>query len=264
MTVPLFSIITINYNNRSGLVKTIESVLNQSDKGLKYEFIIIDGGSQDGSKEIIEQYTEKLTYWVSEPDNGVYHAMNRGIIKANGIYLYFLNSGDVFENKEVLLTIQHYLKDKSVDILYGNVIDENTNGHRIRRERPYLSKINLFRKMICHQSIFAKKELFIKNGLFDETYRIKSDYDWLIKNLFSNANYKYVDELICIYMGGGMSETCYETISIYEMPKIIAKYYTPKSQYFIKKFLINPRIIRYTAFHLKSTFLLKLLDKFII
>ena len=86
------SIITINYNNREGLRKTIESVVNQTYRN--FEYIIIDGGSTDGSVEVVKEYADRISYWVSEPDNGIYNAMNKGVLAANGKYIQFLNSGD--------------------------------------------------------------------------------------------------------------------------------------------------------------------------
>lgn len=95
-----FSIITINYNNKEGLRKTIESVVGQSFRD--FEYIIIDGGSTDGSIEVIKEYAGKVDYWVSEPDKGIYHAMNKGVLQAHGEYLNFMNSGDEFYNNGVL------------------------------------------------------------------------------------------------------------------------------------------------------------------
>ncbi|WP_291275238.1 glycosyltransferase, partial [Flavobacterium sp.] len=99
----MISVITVNYNNDNGLKKTIESVINQTYKN--FEFIIIDGGSTDQSSEIIKNYQDKINYWVSEPDKGVYSAMNKGIKVANGDFLIFMNSGDVFINENVLQNV---------------------------------------------------------------------------------------------------------------------------------------------------------------
>ena len=98
-----FSIITINYNNKDGLEMTINSVLGQSFQG--FEYIIIDGGSTDGSIDIIKKYESRIDYWVSEPDNGVYNAMNKGIRKATGDYINFMNSGDAYHSSSALGTV---------------------------------------------------------------------------------------------------------------------------------------------------------------
>ena len=101
--MPQLSIITINYNNLAGLQKTFESVFNQTFQD--FEYIVIDGGSTDGSKELIEQYHDKIDYWVSEPDSGIYNAMNKGIVRANGEYLQFLNSGDSLLGENILKNV---------------------------------------------------------------------------------------------------------------------------------------------------------------
>ena len=126
MSMKTFSIITINYNNKDGLLKTIESVLCQTYKD--FEFIVIDGGSTDGSREIIEKYAGHIDYWVSEPDKGIYNAMNKGIKVAHGDYLNFMNSGDYFYNENVLNDTLAYLND---DIVSGRSVNEDFS------ERPF-------------------------------------------------------------------------------------------------------------------------------
>ena len=110
------SIITINYNNASGLEKTIRSVVEQTYN--EYEYIIIDGASLDKSKEVIQEYQRYIDFWCSEKDSGIYNAMNKGIQKASGEYLLFLNSGDVLHNSAVLAAIHGFLSVQ--DILYGD------------------------------------------------------------------------------------------------------------------------------------------------
>ena len=100
MKLPKLSIITVNLNNKAGLQKTIESVFSQTFTD--YEYLVIDGGSEDGSKELIKKYENKFVYWVSEKDKGIFNAMNKGILKASGEYLLFLNSGDYFYDSAVL------------------------------------------------------------------------------------------------------------------------------------------------------------------
>ena len=117
------SIITVNYNNKAGLQKTIDSVVCQTWRD--FEWIVIDGGSTDGSKELIEQYQQHFAYWCSEPDKGVYNAMNKGISKAKGEYLNFMNSGDCFYN-EYSLSYFHAVYNPSIDVFYADAdfIDE--------------------------------------------------------------------------------------------------------------------------------------------
>ena len=112
---PLISIITVNFNDKIGLERTLESVFSQNFRN--FEYLVIDGGSNDGSKELLEKNSEKINYWVSEPDKGIYNAMNKGISVAKGEYLIFLNSGDHFKNENSLEIAQKYL-DKDITYFF--------------------------------------------------------------------------------------------------------------------------------------------------
>ena len=118
------SIITINYNNASGLEKTIRSVVEQTYN--EYEYIIIDGASSDKSKEVIQEYQRYIDFWCSEKDSGIYNAMNKGIQKASGEYLLFLNSGDVLNNSAVLADIHGFLSGE--DFVYGDLVFVRGDG----------------------------------------------------------------------------------------------------------------------------------------
>ena len=201
------SIITINYNNRDGLQKTIDSVLAQT--WTDFEWIVIDGGSTDGSKELIEQYQERFTYWCSEPDNGVYNAMNKGIAKARGEYLLFLNSGDYLYNGGVLESIQEGGLDKA--IVSGQTIRMD-NGKYQRIYNPNIV-IQLFLNTLNHQSTFIKRELF--NGFhYREDYKIVSDWiAWIEWIIIRNYSYKYTDIIVAIQETTGISHIQYDLMS---------------------------------------------------
>lgn len=174
---PKITIITISYNNREGLEKTIKSVASQSYSD--FEYIIIDGGSQDGSKEIIESFADKIAHWVSEPDSGIYNAMNKGIKAANGEYLLFLNSGDEFFANDVLEKASSQLGNE--DIIYGNLefIDENQSYHREYPET--ISFHYLYTDALPHPASFIKKTTFDKVGMYDENLKIVSDWKWFME-----------------------------------------------------------------------------------
>ena len=197
------SIITINYNNRDGLLKTIESVIAQTFKD--YEWIIIDGGSTDGSRELIEQNAEHFSYWVSEPDNGVYHAMNKGIKVAKGEYLLFLNSGDWLYDGRVLQTILG--KEHTADILYGYMlIEENGTICHSAMMKPVLHWTDFIGNTLPHQASFIKRGLFEKCGLYDESYRIAGDTKFFIKAIvWEKATYEFIPERISVFQAGGIS-----------------------------------------------------------
>lgn len=172
------SIITINYNDAIGLEKTIVSVLNQSQSG--FEFIVIDGNSTDGSKAVIEKYQEQLTYWVSEKDSGIYHAMNKGIAAAKGDYLLFMNSGDALVDNNSILTIcEEKLKEDIVAFDCFLEKDSKTVSRRTHVEKPTLFYV--YKNGFKHQSTFIKRSLFEKLGFYNESYKIAGDYEFWIR-----------------------------------------------------------------------------------
>ena len=153
-TLPKLSIITINYNNTRGLEKTLSSVWNDQTYS-NFEHIVIDGGSTDGSVDVIKKYADKLTYWVSEPDKGIYNAMNKGILKAKGEYLLFLNSGDYLCN-EALSEI--FSENFSEDIVYGNFTLLCKNGEKkIKTFSEQVDYNLLYLESIGHQSTLIKR-----------------------------------------------------------------------------------------------------------
>ena len=172
--MPKLSIITINYNNTIGLAKTIESVVAQTSTD--FEYIVIDGGSKDGSLDVIKQYERKLSYWVSEPDRGIYHAMNKGIRQATGDYCQFLNSGDYLLTPDVTERMLQDIPDCS--ILYGNKIRVCNGKERVERSyagRP-ITLLDLYRGTVFHASAYIQRSLFDKYGSYDESLKIVSDW----------------------------------------------------------------------------------------
>lgn len=196
------SIITINYNNSSGLRKTIESVMSQTSHD--YEYIVIDGGSTDGSIEIIKEYSAKITYWVSEPDRGIYEAMNKGIRAAKGHYLQFLNSGDWLASSGVIAKMIENMPDCS--IFYGNMLKQLPKG-RVYRDACGQGKVSMFtffRGTLNHSPALIKRNLFEKYGLYDETLLIVSDWKWYLVAIgLNNEDVKYIDfDVTCFDMSG--------------------------------------------------------------
>ncbi len=198
------SIITINYNDKIGLEKTIQSVINQTWK--EFEFIVIDGNSTDGSKQIIEKYKSHISFWKSESDTGVYNAMNKGIETANGKYLIFMNGGDIFFDFDVLNKINKNL-DEDYSIIYGNSACYEKDIY-IRNEIPP-SKLSLnFFYVHClnHQSCFIKKDILVKYNCYNESNKICSDWEFYINAIcLNNESYNYINQFICNYDMTGMS-----------------------------------------------------------
>ena len=198
----LLSIITINYNDKIGLCRTVESVHNQSFIG--FEHIIIDGDSVDGSKQYIESNKNLFSYWVSEPDKGIYNAMNKGIKAANGKYLYFLNSGDNLNNNKALAKVCDYLQDE--DIVYFDINVVGGTKSYIKKCPKNLTFKFLHEDLPAHQATFFKKDLFSQFGYYDEDLKIVSDWKFLIQAICKhNVSYKYIEDTFSTYYNDGLS-----------------------------------------------------------
>ena len=190
------SVVTINYNNYSGLRKTIESVVNQTNKD--FEYIIIDGGSTDGSVDVIKEYADRIDYWVSEPDRGIYNAMNKGVDVAKGEYCIFMNSGDTFcDFNTVECVLEHNLNS---DIICGNTMMPT------RHEPPSVITFNtLFSGAICHQCAFIKTVL-MKKYRYDEKLKIVADRKFFVQALIlDNCSYSAIDVDVVNYDINGFS-----------------------------------------------------------
>lgn len=197
------SIITINYDNKNGLIKTFNSVRNQVWKD--FEFVVIDGGSNDGSKELIQE-NNQINYWISEKDNGVYNALNKGIRASNGDYLIFMNSGDTFFDNNVLNNIKHFL-DMNISILYGNSA-YFANDIFVRNEVPpsKLSFNFFFNFALNHQATFTKRSLFETYFYYNESYKICADWEFLTYVICKkNESYLHINQFVCNYDLSGIS-----------------------------------------------------------
>lgn len=202
------SIVTINWNNKVGLEKTINSVLSQTFTD--YEFIVIDGASTDGSDDVIEANKDRIDYWVTESDSGIYNAMNKGIYAAHGEYCYFLNSGDVFASNDVLSDI--FKNDVKENFVCGNIIWDEKG--KLRKDDSYrnrdwlFSLYDIYSGFLCHQAFLVKREMFDEYGYYDETLRIMSDWKhFMIAIGIHGENVQYVDVDIAIYNTDGLSST---------------------------------------------------------
>ncbi|MEY3501647.1 MAG: hypothetical protein RL308_3320 [Bacteroidota bacterium] len=200
--MPKLSIITINYNNLEGLKRTVESVVNQTWQ--EFEYIIIDGGSTDGSAAYIESQNEHFDYWVSEPDKGIYNAMNKGIAKATGEYFLFLNSGDHLYDLKVLE--QNHSKINEQDIIYFNlnVVDENNS---FIKEYPNKLTFSYFiNDTLPHPATFIKSSLFGIVGIYDKNLKIVSDWKFFIESICKyNSTYLKIDKTLSTFYLDGLS-----------------------------------------------------------
>lgn len=194
------SIITINYNNRDGLQKTIDSVVNQTWRD--FEWIVIDGGSTDGSKELIEKNQDHFAYWCSEPDKGVYNAMNKGIAKAKGEYLNFMNSGDGFYEKDTLQKV--FSVDCCADIIYGDTMQIYSDHTRKEHITDKIELYTFYNANICHQSMFIRTEILKEKG-FDESYKIAADFSRWVEAVYDGNSFQYVNLIVSQFDKTGVS-----------------------------------------------------------
>lgn len=206
---PFFTIITVVRNCEKTIEETILSVISQNYQNIEY--IIIDGASTDNTLKIIEKYKENINFWVSEPDKGIYDAMNKGITQAKGTYINFMNAGDVFYDDFVCTKINESIKINGRDIIYGDfiAINENNGVELLIKAKP-VSKI--WNGMICsHQSIFIKKSILDCNH-FNLRYKIAADYEQLLKLFIKSCTFAQVDFPISKISISGISYSNIKTI----------------------------------------------------
>jgi glycosyltransferase involved in cell wall biosynthesis len=203
----LISIITITYNAEQFLERTIQSILAQTDQD--FEYIIVDGKSKDGTLAIAEKYKSRVNKLISEPDNGLYDAMNKGLKNATGDFVWFMNAGDEINDKEVVARIVQSVTQQT-DVLYGDTFfvdnDGNLQGlrseitpHRLPKDLKWQDmKLGM---LVCHQAFIARKSiapLYMENNL-------SADVDWEIECLKQAKEVKYLDFVVAKYLTGGIS-----------------------------------------------------------
>ena len=197
------SIITVNLNNATGLLKTIGSVVSQTWQ--EFEYIIIDGASTDGSKELIDQYANQQINFISEPDTGVFNAMNKGIRMAKGEYLLFLNSGDFLVDKDVLKKV--FMTKYTEDILCGSCLVSDKGKLVFTTNPPETFQLSHFYKAtIAHQATFIKRSLFDHFGYYREDLKFMSDWEfWIRIIILGLATTKKLNIVVSNYNLDGIS-----------------------------------------------------------
>lgn len=188
------TIVTVTFNCRDIIEKTIKSVLSQDYANIEY--IIIDGNSQDGTKDIINKYINRIDTFISEPDKGIYDAMNKGLERATGDWVFFLNSGDVFCNNEVLSKVAAHFK-KETDVVWGNVkAIRNKQIIDIEYHTPFFKNNKFFHGMgFSHQSVFVRTKK-AQEKKFDLSYKCCADYNMMVQLYKSGANFDYCNVYI--------------------------------------------------------------------
>ena len=249
------SIITVNYNNLSGLRKTLKSVISQSSED--YEWIVIDGGSTDGSKELLEEYSDRIDYWVSEKDHGIYEAMNKGIKVAKGDYLQFLNSGDSLADPDIIKRFCE--RHNTEDVIYGNAIIVDGNDDEVKRfHAPDFVKFSyFFGHALNHQATFFSKRCF-KDYRYNEENRIASDIELYMYLMYNHFTFNKWNEYVVRFDNSGLSSQKAKDEFSGIVDRVLAKGikadYQEMIQFrdvdlaiMIKKIINSNRILRYMA-----------------
>jgi len=201
-SLPLVTVITVVYNGEKYLEETIKSVLTQSYPNIEY--IIIDGGSTDGTMEIIKKYEKYIDYWISELDNGIYDAMNKGIALGLGGVIGLINADDRYRDGILSKVMEKYCLN-TPDIIYGDIRLVNNETDQLVEYRKASLKKLIFGMSLNHPATFISTVTYKKNGRYDTTYQMAADYDFLLKMYLENTNFSYLPEVLTLMRDGGES-----------------------------------------------------------
>lgn len=212
----IISIITVVFNNEDTIREAIESVLGQTYKNIEY--IIIDGGSKDNTVNFINKYKDQLGYFVSEKDNGLYDAMNKGIKACTGDVIGILNSDDLYEDLNVIASVmEEFNKDSELDILYGDLVyvksNDTTKVVRNWKSKMYYKFFFEHANVPPHPSLFVRSKVYNEIGLFDLRYKLAADYELMLR-MFKNHNFKskYINKLITKMRLGGATNQSFSNV----------------------------------------------------
>jgi glycosyltransferase involved in cell wall biosynthesis len=207
---PLISVITVVFNGASTIEDAIQSVLRQTYDNVEY--IIIDGGSSDNTRELIKQYEHAIDYWISEKDDGIYDAMNKGIMLSSGEYVGILNSDDLFSTDDVLQNIADRFNQEKVDAVFSclNIVDKNNLKKVLRKYRVSKLSRALLRigVMPAHPTFYCKKSCYEKAGLYKTDYKIAADFEMLVRLFIKQKiSWSFIDKVTVTMRTGGLSNS---------------------------------------------------------
>lgn len=242
----IFSIVTVSYNAGQLIEQTINSVVNQTFTD--YEYLIIDGLSTDNTVEIIKRYSENISYWISERDDGVYNAMNKAITKCSGKWILFLNAGDVFTDQNVLSNISKYC-DLDVDFICGNRHRVNIHGHKFL-ERAGPLKESYFKEVVFHQSLFTRRTLFSLRP-YNEAYKLAADYEYVLYAIKKNCRFKFVNVCISDFLEGGLSRQNYLLAQIEAIKASL--HFIPKDTNIKSNFYLENLVLQNMGYYINKT-----------
>lgn len=225
------SIVTVSLNAEQVIERCLQSVISQTYDHLEY--VVIDGESTDRSLDLIQGFRDKIDYFISEPDRGLYHAMNKGIAAATGEFVYFLNTDDYFCDTQVVADVARAIeRHPGADLVYGDIL-MSERGQWVRKPPlPVLTRETLCRKGFCHQALFARRSVLVETQGFSEAYRIVADADWLARALSSGATSLYIERDIAnISLEGLSSRTRWRD----EKKRYLRANYTPWERFLWRK-----------------------------
>jgi glycosyltransferase involved in cell wall biosynthesis len=200
---PLVSIITVVFNGERYLEETIKSVINQTYKNIEY--IIIDGGSTDNTLNIIKKYEDKIDYWISEKDKGIYDAINKGIKLSRGELIGIINADDYYEIDVLEKVVSIYTKDS--EVIYGDLRFIESESINFIAKAPIKLEGMLKRMVIFHPSTFVTKEVYLKYGMYKDTFKIAADYEFLLRLYCNKIKFFKVDGVFANFRDGGISSS---------------------------------------------------------
>lgn len=247
------SLITVSFNSVSTISDTIESISSQDHKDIDY--IIIDGNSKDGTVEVIKLHNQKITNWISEPDSGIYDAMNKGIAMATGEVIGILNSDDFYSNNRIISQVAKAFEDEQVDAVFGDLVfvDPMNLKKIVRRysSKKWNPKKLAWGFMPAHPTFFVRRKYYESLGVYKTDYKISADYELLIRFLLVHKlNYRYLPLNMVIMRKGGVSSKglmsnvilnreivrgCHENGIYTNSLMVYSKYFTKLSELFVTR-----------------------------
>lgn len=200
-----FSIITVSFNAGSTLARTIRSVASQTYNTIEY--FIIDGGSQDNTHAIVNKYSKCIDYYVSEKDEGIYDAMNKGIKKATGDYILLLNADDYLVHEQTIAKVADFIShSKKYPVIYGDVIKSGNRGKRYKKASDNLCIHDFFVMPLYHPALLVRNDIYQQFGFYDTNYRLAADYEFCLRLFKQGVRFKKMDIPVSVFSTGGRSE----------------------------------------------------------
>lgn len=221
------SIITVCYNSADSLENTIQSVLRQTYPNIEY--IIIDGGSTDSTVDLIKKYEDKIAYWVSEKDNGISDAFNKGIRHATGAIIGIINSDDWYADDAVQLAVDAF-NEGNVGFVFGDMVNTDSDGYEVFKQKgdsKYITSINHTMSTILHPTVFIGKPIYEKYGCYDINLRVAMDYELILRIVKNGVKGKCIPANIAFMRAGGKSDMNYATVYA-EVRDVSIKYGYPR------------------------------------